>query len=508
MHYKASPAISYRQALAGLFLVLLYTGTGHSAPAASNTGSKATEEEVKSALARDAGEAPSSWSSGTKLTLEALDEASTATVSLDLEDPWNSDSFIAELKSSLYELESGEAGDLSLAEATRIAILANPTWAIYAASHEAAHAELVRACAFPNPELDVEFGRERPRERSNGAGSAANTWSLALAQPIEMPGKRLARELEAEAGFAVVAGEAREFESLLRADVAEAYWTVQYHASMERLHESLLRLASQLEQIALDRFELGESGRAETLNSRVEVLRAKRDRDSARHRREGARAALVALAGGRLGRNCRLSDPLLAQTRSISLEKSVDAALNCHPRLLRLAAELEQNYAGIDKERTAWWPDIKLGVRKSREFDTDAVAATVGVELPLWNRNQGGIARARANASKTHADIHVAFNEIRRDVESAWHSFQAARSQVKIYGMPEGLRAAAGEAVAVSWLEYKVGVAGYLDVLSARRVLQETEQGYLQALLDSAVARASFERAVGIPTTAAGRMKR
>jgi cobalt-zinc-cadmium efflux system outer membrane protein len=390
----------------------------------------------------------------------------------------------------------GNPNGYSLREVMQIAAKANPNWATFAANHAAAHAELIKALAFPNPELEVELGRATSLEKDeSGRKPTRSTYDLGLSQPIELPGKRAAREAEAMAGFAVATGEAFEFNSALRAEVIEAYYTVQYHAALGRLWQTLLDVTEQLQSIASKRVQLGEAGRIEALNARVEKLKAKRERDAALRRKLGAMASLNALAGGRLGRDFALSDSLPRLPQPAKLSDLLQSALACHPRLIRLKAELEQKYASIDRQRTEWWPDVKLGVHKSREFDSKGVAATVGIEIPLWNRNQGGVAAAEAAAQKTYAQIMIACNEIHRDVEVAYQNLEIAREQIASY--EDGLKSASEEAVELAYLQYREGATGYLDVLTARRLLQETEQGYIQARFDAATAMARLDRADG-----------
>jgi outer membrane protein, heavy metal efflux system len=378
-----------------------------------------------------------------------------------------------------------------------VAMQCNPNWGTFQANHAAAHAELLKACAFLNPEVEVEAGHERARRTGTGGSrSSSGVWSLAVSQPIEMPGKRLARQVEAQAGFSVVAGEAREFETALRADVMEAYWTVQYYTALERLHMSLRAIAEDFSKLAQTRVDVGEAGRIELTNARVELLKATRDKNAAGRRKMAARASLNALCGGTLGLEFELAGSLRTQAQSKPLKSLTDAALNCHPKLLRLAAELEQRYASLDRQRTQWWPDLKIGARQSREMDSDTAAIMLGIEVPLWNRNQGGIAEAAAKAQKTYNDIAIAFTEIRRDVEVAYYNQAAAQEQLDSF--ENGLHEAAEESVALAWEQYRLGAGTYLEVLNARKLYQETELGYLQAAYDVRLAEVRVQRASGL----------
>jgi len=391
----------------------------------------------------------------------------------------------------IYWGDVGEDGGYTVSSIMNIAWKANPNWATFAANHSAAHAELIQACAIPNPEVDTEFGSEKSRETNDSRG----VWSLGFSQPIELPGKRAARQAEALAGFPIVQGEQLEYANTLKADVREAYWAVQYYAALEQMFLTQISLTRNQHDIAEKRVQLGDASRIELVNAKMELLKATRDRENARRQKAGAKAALNALTGGRLSADFQLAQDFAHTFERPPLQAAITRALSSHPKLARMAAELEQKYAGIARQKKEWWPDIRLGARKSREFDSDSMAVTAGIEIPLWNHNEGGIARAEAEAQKVYAQIGIAYNDLRRDVEMAWQTLMAARDQINSYN--DGLRDAAEEAVNLAYQQFTLGGAGYLDVLIARRQLLETQQGYIQALYDAATAKAKFDQAVG-----------
>lgn len=390
----------------------------------------------------------------------------------------------------IYWGDVGSKDGYSLNRVLELAWQANPNWQVYAANHAAAHAALVEACAFPNPELDFEYGSER----SDGAGRRS-IWTLGVSQPIELPGKRAARQAEALAGFPVVQGEQLEYAGTLRAAVREAYWTVQYHAAREQMYSTQISITRKQYNLAEERQKLGDAGRIEITNARLELMKSEREQEVSKRRKQGAMAALNALAGGRLGQGFTLSENFPRTYGRPQLDISIQQALSTHPRLVRLAAELEHKYAGIQRQRREWWPDVKLGGRRSKEFDGDSAAVTAAIEIPLWNRNQGGVARAEADAQKVYAQIGVAYNELRRDVEVSYQNLMVAREEIASY--EDGLKEVSEEAVNLAWEQLNLGGGSYIDILVARRQLVETQQAYIQALYDAATARARFLQAMG-----------
>src|SRR5690606_13488442 len=152
----------------------------------------------------------------------------------------------------------------------------------------------------------------------------------------------------------------------LRADVREAYWTVQYFSALEQMHQAQATITREQFELAERRLELGDAGKMEVLNARVELLKSEREREVARRQKRGAMAALDALCGGKLGRDFRLSEDFPHSYARPGLDSAIRAALTQHPRLARLAAQLEQRYAGIERQRREWWPDVNIGARHSR----------------------------------------------------------------------------------------------------------------------------------------------
>lgn len=385
----------------------------------------------------------------------------------------------------------GEKGGHTLNSVMQTAWKANPNWSTYAANHAAAHAELVEACALLNPEVEAEFGRETADE----GGGSRSIWSLGFSQPLELPGKRQARQAEALAGFPVVQGQMGEYANLLKTDVREAYWTIQYHAALEQMHATQVSLTQKQYDLAKLRQELGDVGRIEVTNARVELLKSTREREAARRRKAGAKAALNALTGGALGTEFRLSQNFSRSYERPPLNNSIQQALLAHPRLATLAAQLEQKYAGIERQNREGWPDVRVGARKSRGFDDESLAVTAAIEIPIFNRNEGGVAKAEAEAKSIYAQVGIAYNELRRDVEVAYQNLMLAQEQIDSYD--NGLKEASEEGVNLAWQAFNLGGGGYVDILLARRQLLEIQQGYIQALYDAATARARFDQSVG-----------
>lgn len=388
---------------------------------------------------------------------------------------------------------TASATTLTLAQALRIAAERNPNFKEFAASREAARAEVLQAVAWPNPELEasagVAIGRESPRE-------SRATYGLGLTQLLEWPAKRRARRAAAEAAAPVVEREEDVFRATLRADVMKAYAAVLYYRRSLALAHEALATTRQIEEIVTRRVEGGEAPEVDRVQARVERLEAARTVQAQQRLLEGAKAALNALCGRGLPVRFEPAGELAANLAGADLARAREVALAQHPTLRRLAAVARQKELALEREKKAWWPDLKPGLGWGREFDADTFGASLGLELPLWNRNQAGIAAAGAELKKAQAELARARQEVERDVEAAWQAYESAREQSAAFG--GGLGAAAAESLRIASFLYEQGETDLLKLLDARRTARQTAAGRLQALYELNTARAELERAIGI----------
>jgi cobalt-zinc-cadmium efflux system outer membrane protein len=382
---------------------------------------------------------------------------------------------------------------LTLEQVLAIAREHNPTFAEFAANLERARAEILIAAAYPNPEVEFYVGRARTREAPT---ERATEYEVGLMQTIEMPGKRRTRRVAAQAGVAVAEREREGFRATLRAEVAKAYYTVCHRMQAETLAAETAAIATDLETIVRRRFDGGETAEIDAIRARLEALKARRRIQDQRRQLAGARIALDNLCGGALPPGFVPTDPLPSDPKALESRSARDWAGFHHPELRRLDAEIARQEAIIARERTAWHPDLKPGVSAGRELDTEGYGVSLGVEIPLWNRNRGGIAAASAELNRLRAERERTRLEI--DGELRMLLEEDANARERLAAFDATLREGAAEALRIETLLYRQGEHDLLQLLDARRTAQETDVEYLHARYDAAVVRIELERTMGI----------
>ncbi len=134
----------------------------------------------------------------------------------------------------------------------------------------------------------------------------------------------------------------------------------------------------------------------------VEVHMAAADAVEAREMEAEARAEISALTGVDAARWLDLESPALPAAEP-TRDALIDALLRGHPELDRLRTEHALAEAGLRAEITAQFPGIELEPGYEYEEKTDTYSLGLGFEVPLFDRNQIGIAAAEGRRREVRA---------------------------------------------------------------------------------------------------------
>jgi cobalt-zinc-cadmium efflux system outer membrane protein len=119
----------------------------------------------------------------------------------------------------------------------------------------------------------------------------------------------------------------------------------------------------------------------------------------------------------------------------------------------------------------------------------------VAIPLPIIDRNEGGIARARAEARAAEADLALQRNRVLAEIEGAYRAWENARDRAAAFD--QGLLRQADEALSITRAAYQEGAIELLAYLDAQRSRAEVQHQYLRALFDARVSVLQLEHAVG-----------
>jgi len=389
-------------------------------------------------------------------------------------------------------------GQLTLRTALALALAKNPKLESFAWSVRQAEAERLQAGVLPNPKLEAEF------ENFAGSGEFRGTRGLettiALSQLVELGDKRRKRARLADtdsklAGWDYEAGRLAVFTA-----VTGQFIKVLATQDKLALAREDLKLAEATGNVVSGLVEAGKGAMPQKLKASVEV--AWRRIDVQRIQREliVARSKLAALWGA--------SKPLFERVvgdwgavRAIPSLDALAAGLAQNPEVARWDTELQQRRDALALEKAKGIPDLTVGVgyRHFRETDDNdtAMLVTVGVPLPLFDRNRGAVTKARMGILKARADQHAAATEIRAELEEVYQTLAATRDEV--ISLRDKVLPAAEKSHEAAEQSFRQGKAGFLDVIDAQRTLIKAKQQYIDALASHHQAAADLEGLIGRP---------
>ncbi len=119
------------------------------------------------------------------------------------------------------------------------------------------------------------------------------------------------------------------------------------------------------------------------------------------------------------------------------------------------------------------------------------------IAIPIFNRNQGEVARAKSEQLRADFLTQAARNQVLLDVETAYASFESTRERVRLY--EETYLSQAKESLDIQNYSFQHGAASILDFLDAERTYRAIQLAYRQQLAAYLTNLAQLEASVGVP---------
>jgi cobalt-zinc-cadmium efflux system outer membrane protein len=376
----------------------------------------------------------------------------------------------------------------TLADLERLALSAHPALPMAEATAVAAREQADQAGAWTNPIIGYTAEEVRP-----GGVIRGGEHGFFIEQAIPLGG-RLRVQREALLGSAQVAESAvASTRARVLAEVAAAYAGVL--AADERL-ATRTRLSELLQEgvtVSRQLYNVGAADRPDLLEAEAEAARGALAATRAAMGRDDAWVALAAAVGNpdlpRLPVVGSLRQlPLLADRASV-----LRAVIDGNPGVLTARARVAEAEARLARAHRETSPDLVVrgGLLYNRELfertsggSPRAVgwegSAEVGLTVPLWNRNRGGVAAASADVEVARAALRLSQQALDARFRQAWTAREAAVASATVYA--EQVLPRVEEAYRLYLARYREMAAAYPQVLMARRSVLDATAEYLEAL--------------------------
>lgn len=376
----------------------------------------------------------------------------------------------------------------------------NPTLQAQAQSIASNRASEITAALRPNPQF----------QNDTTAATAG------IYQEIEIGGKRRARIESARLATSISQTDLVNTRRSLLFNLRQAFVAALLaNSDLEFARENL---ADYHKVVDLNHLMLqqGETSRANFLKVQLQMLQFQTDLDDAVLESKTAKATLRAMIGpANLPQEFGLVGMLQAVPLNRSLPELQQLALDNRPDLKSATTGRAKAFADFHVAKANRWPDPTVGVSFLHTGDeiggptwfepffpkgatTNAMGmGLASISIPLFNRNQGEVARTKSEELRAEFLIEVARNQVIQDVETAYASFESSRERVRLY--EETYLSAAKESLEIQQFSYRNGAASVLDFLDAERTYRATQLAYRQQLAAYMANLAQLEAAVGVP---------
>ncbi len=373
---------------------------------------------------------------------------------------------------------------VTLADLEQLALERNPTLRAAQAAIDSARSLASQAGAWPNPiagfsAQEITFEDRDPR----------GEYGFFAEQSIPLGGKlRLSRRV-----FEVSAERTDAELELQRQRVLSAVRTRFYEAlAIDRrvaVQERLAALASEAVGVTAQLFNVGSADRPDFLAAEIEARRVDLELTAARNRAFAARQTLAAVVGSAEIASRSLAGSIDGPLPEITREAALRSAIDNNPRLHAARAAVNRARAASALARRQTFPDlfVRGGAAHNRERGDRSEqpigwqgALEVGVSLPLFNRNAGGIAAAQAEERRAQAEAERLELALRAGLSVEFATYLTAVREAESYRAD--ILPRAEEAYRLYLARYREMGAAYPQVLVAQRSLFELSARYLDAI--------------------------
>ena len=355
----------------------------------------------------------------------------------------------------------------------------------------------ITARLFPNPVMSIGTLSSYTQGRTLSTGGQL---FFQAQQLFELAGKRGYR-IES-AGFGARSAEAA-FEDAVRQlgfTVKDSYYRVQLAQRRLALAEENRDRFSRILEINTIRFKKGYIAEVDLIRIRLQMVDFQSQVIQSLQEAESARGDLRQLLRLSPAMTVELSTDLEFRRLDPEIAKLRVAAIDVRPDLRSKRFTYSQREADLRLAQAYRVPDVTVGagyaIQGSLGPDNPQQwALNLGLPVPLFNRNQGGIRQAEVAVQTAEADLNKAVNVVENEVEVAYRNLLQSRRLVEAYvgGVLEDARAT----FTIVERAYERGGATILDLLDAARTSRTIQQNYIEALFNYQRNVLQLESAVG-----------
>ncbi len=355
----------------------------------------------------------------------------------------------------------------------------------------------ITAGLFPNPVATIGTLSSFTQGRTSSSSGAL---SGQIQQLFELAGKRGYR-IES-AGYGIQSAEASFGDAVrqLGFTVKDTYYRIQLAQRRLILAEENRDRFARILDINTIRFKKGYIAEVDLIRIRLQMVDFQSQVIQSLQEGESARGDLRLLLRLSPSTLLELTTELDFRRIDPDIGKLRTVALDLRPDIKARRFAYSQRESDLKLAKAYRIPDVTIGagyvVQGPQGPDNPQQwSLNLGLPLPIFNRNQGGIFQAEVAVQTAEADLNKTVNLVENEVEVAYRNLLQSRRLVEAYvgGVLEDARST----FTIVERAYERGGATILDLLDAARTSRMIQQNYIEALFNYQHQLFQLESAVG-----------
>lgn len=386
---------------------------------------------------------------------------------------------------------------ITLDQAIQLAIQHNHNLLAAQTTIQQNEAEEITANLRPNPVFGADVvGLPLTPGTFTANNIDATEFDIGLGYLFERGKKRQHRLQAAKDATAVTRSQVTDNERTLTFQVASQFITVQLAESTLALAQQDLKSFQNTVDISEARYKAGDISEGDYLKIKIQLLQFQSDVTQTNLARMQALVGLRQLLGyNAVPRDYDVSGDFDYIPVTMRLEDLQAKALQNRPDFRAAQQGISSAKSQYELQRAIAKQDVTGTLNFTHITGYNSASIIVSVPLPIFDRNQGEIARANYVIAQSRELELAASDQVMSDVLNAYEGVRDNDQVVTLYR--SGYLDQAKQSRDIAEYAYKKGAASLLDFLDAERSYRSTELAYRQSLASYLSAVEQLREAVG-----------
>ena len=360
-------------------------------------------------------------------------------------------------------------------------------------------AEEITAAIRPNPVFtydDLYVPIFSPSQLNSSTLDNLTEFDVGFSYTFERGHKRQARIQAARDQTAQTRSQVSDTERGLTANVSQQFISVLLAKANLQLANTDLESFQKTVDLSQESFRAGATSEADLLKIKLQLLQFQMDVSAARLSIVQALSSLRQLVGFEaVPADYDVTGELAYTPLGLNQEDLQLRAMKLRPDLMAAQQGVTAAQSQYQLQKANGKRNLTTTFDYTHVADVNSAGFTMNIEIPIFDRNQGEIARTHYAIGQAQETASEASEQVMTDVANAYQAVQTSAQVVQLY--TSGYLKQAEDSRDISEYAYKRGAASLLDFLDAERSYRSTQLAYRQALATYMASLETLRQAVG-----------